>query len=361
MKRVAFLMTFLFAIFILSCGNSVVSGSDDTDAQEQSDADDEIVDEMVDEMVDEVVDEVSDEDGSDTGFNPDDPGYSVVFTVSPLAFMGNDMGIAAGGISISAREDFGKEEDSFPAIDSCEFRAKVEHVKECLSSDDCAPEQVCEPDTNASGDPIANSDRCVTKNPALDVGPVTIAGFNSGPITFVFQGADKGYAQEGSGEAEIDMSLIAFNTEYTLVGEAETVDDLGRFEGTSYMPERFIITEPVTVAGTSFPFMVIKNKTAFSLKWTGTDGKTPVNITLTGENGSLVCQVNDDGEFTVSEADMMPLLLAADQDMVGMKIPSNQLEVQKISKGVVSGDGVTRGELETSVLFMTMVSPGEEG
>ena len=354
MKRVAFLMTFLFAIFILSCGNSVVSGNDDADEQEQSDADNEIVDEMVDEATDEVVDEVSDET-ADEDVAPPPEGYTVVFTIGGMFLMGSPITLATGLVRAVAREDLIPDGEETITGECVFSEGQPAAVKTCDSDADCPEDQRCRPRLS-NGDEIPNSDRCITLDRvSLDVGPITISGFTSGTETFLFEPNDKVYKLNGEGDGKVDASLMAYDVDYVVTGsETPTAEGLGQFGATGHLSLQLELTEPATIPGGMMPGIPIDPAEDLHLKWTASDEELLVSINLTGETGYIACRVADTGELTVSKDLLSQMTFAT-----GFMAMQNTLEMIRHTKVPFTGDGVKAGTLDMEQRFLISMTPPE--
>ncbi len=350
----------LAAALLCACENEKKSAKDDVtpaDADAAIDDDLLVADATPDETIDETVDEIPDEVPDVDGFNPDDPGYNIFFQIMTMEVFGQQMAMAFGVIMKTAREDLEpEEEEAEQELDTCVFLAGTEEpTPSCTSKEDCAPEQECLPETDNNGNPIAGTERCVTPNrESLDRGPVTITGFNGGPATFLYEPNDQVYKKDGTGDGSIDAALLAFNTTYELSGAGQ--DDLAAFSGAIFMPPALALVSPEATTGGSLPFptVTIDPSIDLTVQWAEANPGGVLDLTVTGEQGSVVCRVNDDGEFTVP-ADLLSQITFG----TGFNAMANNLILDRKYSEPMSGATVTAGTFNTEEMVMYIINAAQ--
>jgi len=276
----------------------------------------------------------------DAGFNEAKPGIQIVFTVGSITMMGQVMGIAAGIVWPSAREDFVVTDagTSGPALDTCEVVSSTTPTPQCATKADCAPEQECVQDTDSNGSPIAGSEHCETPRTPMNVGPFTVDGFVGGPLTFNYN-----TSQSGSYTATSDGSLPAgsftFDADYVLRGNGDPAQGLGRFGGTFHLPADMQITSPpIGQSPLGTPLIKIDPDKDLHLEWTGSNPQGTVTINMSSISSSITCLVKDDGAFDVP-ADLVALV---SQGGIAFW---HILELQRNGYGKLCGEGVTSSDV----------------
>jgi carbon monoxide dehydrogenase subunit G len=278
----------------------------------------------------------------DGNFDPADPGYQMFFDLGTIFAVGTLIPVGVGGFWIRAREDSDPSDPPQLELDQCGLPSAP--VQKCTSNDDCAPEQQCQPDTNAAGQAIAGSEHCQTPRTNVDVGPFTMTGFVGGPLEFSYQATNNGsYTIPGQGT--ISASLFAFDTEYTFSGEGDGAL-VGAYSGHIYMPVQLTLTAPTPI---TLPIglvgLEIDSQADFALQWAGTSADEEVTITLAGGGGggvapsSITCRVRDDGDFTIP-ADVVKQITFSNTAML------NALTIERHRHGVAEGQGVTASRID---------------
>ncbi len=289
------------------------------------------------------------------GFNPENPGYNIMFQIMTMDIFGQQQsGMAFGVFMKTAREDLIPAEETSVPVDTCEFRTAVTNTPTCATKEDCAPEQECVPDTDRDGKPVAGTEHCATPNRAsLDMGPVTISGFAAGDQTFAFEPNDKIYKLNGTGDGSIDLALLAYGVPYTLNGAGK--DDLGAFTGTMNFYQQLQLTAPEKQPGSgsiplpSIPVELTKD-TLFT--WSGANPGGTIQMTISGKQGSVFCNLNDDGEYTV------PLsLISQIQWGTGFEAMGNMFLIERKNSGTITGGNVTVGSFTAQQMINIMISP----
>ncbi len=355
--RRAMTVLFFVVLLVLACENEKKTVDYDTvvtDTVGGADGDtlitDEVADEAADEMSDEAADEPTDDDG---GFDPEHPGYNVFFQIMTMEVFGNPMAMAFGLIMKTAREDLETTEEEKPEVDTCVFVAGGDTpTPSCTSKDDCAPEQECLPETDNNGKPVPGTERCVTPNrESLDRGPVIIEGFVGGPATFLYEPNDKVYKLNGTGDGSIDMALLTFNATYELSGEGQ--DDLAAFSSSVFLPPSLALVSPEPTTGGTLPFptITINPSADLTIEWAEPNPDGTMDLTVTGEQGSVVCRVKDDGEFVVP-AD----LLSQVQFGVGFNMMANNLILDRKYTEPMTGSSITAGTFNTEEMVMYIIN-----
>jgi hypothetical protein len=268
-------------------------------------------------------------------------------SLGALTMMSQPMELAAAGFMPGAREDW-EPDDPEPEIplDTCVAADPPTPTPHCTSKDQCAPEQDCLPDTDSNGQPIAGTEHCVTPRDAIDVGPLTVTGFTTGPIELAYNAGQNGaYTPDGTGDGQIDPGTLAFDTTYTFEGAGSPPYELGPFSGEVAMPAALAITAPAMVELPGLPGMMglsVNPNEDLLLQWTGgsAGGILQLNLSAAQGNGLPVnCRVSDDGEFTVPAA----MVQAAE---LGDFAFFNMMTIDRVSPpGTVSGQGLTPSDI----------------
>lgn len=356
MARTMWLFLGLFAALVAACDNDTKKSAIDEDlvADEQEATDeDTVIPDKTEETPDLAQDEILFPD-TDGGFDPENSGYNIFFQIMTMDVFGQVSGMAFGLFLKTAREDLVVEEEELLALDTCVFEAGGETpTPSCTSKDDCAPEQECLPETDNNGNPIAGSDRCVTPDrESLDRGPVTITGFTGGPATFAYEPNDKVYKKDGTGDGSVPVDILAFDATYELSGEG--MDDLAAFSASVYFPPALKLTAPEPHDGTALPIPAITVDTTkdLTVTWDGADPDGTIEVSMTGESGSVVCRATDDGSFTIP-ADLIGQITFG----TGFGAMANNLILDRKYSEKMEGKSVTAGSFDTEQMMMIMVEP----
>ncbi len=276
----------------------------------------------------------------DAGFNETDPGIQIQFTVGSISMMGQAMGIAAGIVWPSAREDFAVTDAgaATQALDTCEDVSSTTTTPQCVTKADCAPEQDCVQDTDSSGSPITGSEHCETPRTPMDVGPFTVDGFDGGPLTFSYNTAQSG-AYTATSDGSLPAGSFAFDADYVIRGNGDPKQGLGRFRGTFHLPADMQITSPPIGQSTlGTPLIKIDPNKDLHLEWTGSNPEGTVTINMSSISGSITCLVKDDGAFDVP----VEFVKLVSQGGIAFW---HMLELQRNGYGKMCGEGVTSSEV----------------
>jgi len=352
LKKLLLILSISVLIFGVSCENSTNTKKNDNEIVDET-LDEEVADETVDE-----VEEVQDDDVVE-GFNPEDPGYTVDFIFLDSAMMGNPMVAIMGYVMKAAREDLDKEDVVDTALDTCVFGESIPSVPECESDADCAPEQKCVPDYDDSGNPEPGTEHCATPDrESLDIGPIIVSGFSSGPQTFLFEPNDAVYKLDGQGDGSVDPALMTYDVEYSLSAENPTPEDLDPFNATYKMPVALKLTSHETVAGQMGDAIIIDTTKPVKFEWTGNGGEGYVEINITAaanmnEQVSVSCKVIDDGEFEIPAGITSQLVFGTGQFAAMM----NMLIMTRHAEGPMAGESITTGTLSAEQMIMMNVTP----
>ncbi len=293
----------------------------------------------------------------DAGFVEEDPGISLSFTVQNIDILGQPNAISYALVLPAAREDFSAGEgggEDVP-IDTCVPVESSQPTPECATDDDCAPEQVCVPEYDSDNQPIEGSEHCVTPRDPLDVGPLGVYGFDNEWTTFAYNPGESGaYTYPGAGAQLADPSVIAYDTEYIVIGQGDEAQGLGACWGHFYMPAQLEITSPPFVDTQTGPAIEVDTTQDLTLEWSGSNPDGIVRIDLEGgaiaDSGTPhVCVVEDDGEFTIP-ADVLQQL------GLGAIAFFNMWTISRSGSGEICGDGVSVGWIGGSqqVMFSVM-------
>jgi len=354
MRHVAALCFVTAVLLFCSCENSSQKSTGDgdsvTDIDVSAEDEDSIVAE-VEESPDLTQDDLlPDEDGAgETDF-----GYNVFFQVMTIHVFGQPMAMAFGLVMKTAREDLDPEEETHLPVDTCEFDSGETETPtpECVSDEECAPEQRCLPDTDNNGNPIAGTESCKTPDrESLDRGPVIITGFVGGPAIFLYEPNDQVYKKDGTGDGSIDIALLAFGIDYSLAGDGQ--GDLKPFSGEIFMPPSLELTYPELTTGGSLPFPTanIDPTKDVLIQWAEPNPTGEMDLTLTGESGSVICRVADDGEF------IMPAELVSQITFgTGFNVMANNIILDRKFSSPMAGGSVTAGMFATEEMVNVMVN-----
>ncbi len=361
MKKLWLVLTLVCVFVLSSCGGNdktpeKIEDPDSEQQEEVSDASDADISDEPAETDEEPADQEPEENTNPENFDPENPGYFVDFTILDFNAANQPTTAATGYFMKAAREDLnphaGIDEST---LDTCTFGESIESVPQCATKEDCAPEQVCVPETDSNGNEIANSEHCETPDrESLDVGPIMVAGFNGGPYQFAFEPGDKAYKLNGTGDGTIPAEMIAYGVDYTISGENMLPDDLDSFSATFTMPPSFVISEPVPQPNASGGFGDIINVTPgvpLTLKWTGNNGHGYIDVNFVvmkglGNQVSITCRMIDDGEFTIPAEFTSEMQLSGGnsgnpfEEMFGMM---NIITVNRHVEVKISGKGITAG------------------
>ncbi len=237
------------------------------------------------------------------GFDPDNPGIRVSLSIGRTLMLGQAVAVAAGSFTKTGREDlFADATDDAIPFESCVEQAQA-HTPSCSVDTDCAPEQHCVLATNARGEDIADSEHCETPKTPFDVGPMTVTGFVSGPLTLSYNAEQNGgYTSEG-GDGTIDPGELNYDTTYNFSGDGDAAQGLGAFSGQIHLAPQLVLTQPdITNIGAGPQGIEVNDSQDLVLTWDGSDPGAEVKISLSGatlgsENHVIVCQTHDAGHF----------------------------------------------------------------
>ncbi|MBI5502432.1 MAG: hypothetical protein HY907_19470 [Deltaproteobacteria bacterium] len=275
-------------------------------------------------------------------FDPDDPGMHSFFLVAEVFMMGTAIDTAAGGFLPAAREDFNRDDPpgEIP-LDSCRLAGSGPAIRECTTAADCAPEQQCNPETDASGNPIPDSGVCETPRETVDVGPFTCTGFATDQ-TFQYNPAQSG-AYTSTADGTLPPGLLELGATYDCAGDGDPATGLGRFRGTIFLPAELELTSPPSAIGPGgFPLVDVDPSVDLVLAWSGGDGASELSVNLTGGTGTVECRLLDDGAHTIA-AD---LVTAAGLGNIPF---FNIMELRRERWGLACGEGLTDAEWTSTV------------
>lgn len=361
-------LTFALAIafFATACGGNSTHTEEPADSEPANDSDQTEEPAETDEEPVEEPDDQPAENTTPENFNPENPGYFVEFIIADINMANQPQTLATGYFMKAAREDLnphaGVDESTF---DTCTFGESIENVPQCTSKADCAPEQDCVPSYDSqSGQAIANSEHCETPGrESLDVGPITVSGFNGGPYQFAYEPGDQAYKLNGTGDGTIPAEMIAYGVDYTISGENMLPDDLDSLSATFSMPPSFAILEPVPQPNASGGFGDIINVTPgqpLTIKWVGNNGLGYIDVNFMVmkslmEQVAITCRMVDDGEFTVPAEFTSEMQLSQGDsgspfgDMLGMM---NMITVNRHVEAPITGKGITAGTFSAEQMVL---------
>lgn len=334
-----FTVLLIVSAFLVSCSNSESKTEADVIANDNAIAETDDFTAVDEDTVvpDSTEAEIADNDAV-SGFNPDNPGYNIFFQIMLIDFV-QPSAMSFGTIMKAAREDLNPSDTANkPPLDTCVFETTQTQTPTCTKKEDCAPEQECVPSYDNNNKPIAGSEHCETPGRvSLDMGPMTVTGFTTSPQTFAFEPNDKVYKLNGTGDGSIDIALLAFGAEYTVTFPGK--DDLGAFTGTATFQPKFALTfPPTTLNQFQMPVITTDKTQDLVIKWDGSNPGKTMDFTMAGKNGSVVCNVSDDGEFTVPKDLFSQLELGTGMEAFGNMITISRKDSQKIT-----GENVTAG------------------
>jgi hypothetical protein len=278
----------------------------------------------------------------DAGFDPDAPGIQMMFNVASVLMMGMPVETAMGAFLPGAREDFAAREEWEVPLDEC-VAGSEPPIHECDTNADCAPEQECRPETDASGNPIEGSGVCTTPREPLDVGTFDATGFAEGvTLTFTYNPGSNG-AYTASADGTLPSGTLGYDTDYVFQGAGDPEEGLGPFAGTVEFPAQIEVTAPPLVPGPmGYDILEIDPTADLALEWSGGDAAAEgtVTLTLSGRSGAVTCRARDDGTFTIPGETVASVGLG---DMAFLNI----LELRRERRGIVCGEGITSGDIAT--------------
>ena len=356
MKKL-FLVSFLFLfLVVISCDNTTLEKLDHDPVPDENEVVDDVEfpdEEEYEETPDEEEDEIVE-------FDPDDPGYTVEFVFLDMFMMGEPMNMIVGYVMKTAREDLKEDEKTVSQpLNTCVMGESAPRVPECYSHEDCAPEQECHPRTDRDGNPIPDSERCITPDrESLDVGPIIISGFADGPQTFLYEPGDQVYKLNGQGDGSVDPSLMTYSTDYGLYAENPTPPDLDSFSGEFYLGSKLELTSHQVVQGDMFPGIQLNVHEPMTFTWTpsGMDGVVEINISAAQNLNNVVnvsCLVEDNGEFTIPH-EFASQLIFGSGPMVSM---INMLTISRDSSSYISGETISSGKIGLDQILLVNIIP----
>lgn len=280
------------------------------------------------------------------GFDEDEPGFFASFDLGVTLMMGQRFGFVAAFFEPAAREDWCKEEASSIPLGTCiEVDPKDSPAPQCSSDDQCSPDQKCVPRKN-NGSAIPCSEHCETPRSPMDIGPLEVSGFATGPMTFVADPQQSnGYIAQGN-NGTIPASSFAFDTTYEFGGEGDSEQGIGAFQGQVELGPELLLTSPPLEDGSGpfpLPAIAVDPEQDLVLAWSGSVDGGEVSLELTsadmgGTRGHIKCRVSDTGTFTIPKEKVKALDL-------GDTAFFNNLNLERIVKGTVSGEGIARGQV----------------
>lgn len=336
-RSLLFLMTFLFIACSESSSEEGDAGPSDSgnDASTGSDSDsDTDADGDADSGVDAYVPPCED---TDAGFDEEEPGINMMFQMGMIQMLGQNMALAIGSFMPSAREDFDVAETTRQIeLDTCVESVTVDPVPSCTTNDDCAPEQQCLPENDPdTGEPIAGTESCVTPRDLMDVGPFTVTGLGTGPITLAYNASQNG-GYMATADGTLDPTSVVYDKTYVIRGDGDPAQGLGNFHGSIYIPEALAITSPEPIMSEmGTPMIELTPGEDLHLEWTGSNPEGTITINMSSIGGSISCLARDDGSFDIP-ADMVEIA------GTGGIAFWHMLEVSRFGYGEVCGDGLTR-------------------
>lgn len=291
---------------------------------------------------------------SEEGFDPDAPGHLANFDLGLTLMMGQRFGYVAAFFEQAAREDWCKEAASTIPLGTCVIvDPKAAPAPACSTNADCAPEQECMQRVN-NGSAVPCSEHCATPRMPIDIGPVEVTGFTSGPMTLTADPSQSnGYIPPGDGT--LAASEFAFDTTYVFEGEGDSEQGIGAFQGQIKLGPELVITSPELVASGGFglPAIEIDTEQPLTLEWSGSVDGAEIMLELSasdwgGPRGHVKCRLNDSGGVVLTQ-DILKDVNLGDEPFL------NNLNIERIVKGTVSGEGITRGEVTSrQVLLVNM-------
>jgi hypothetical protein len=375
LETIAFGLTVVIAAACSSSGTEGDAGTDETtdtttttdapqDALHEPDAEDAPDDTGTDPAPEPVIDvswDIPDSIGDgypcpspEDGFDETEPGINMMFMLSSVTMMGMDVGMAVGSFMTTAREDFDAGSSSDIPLDTCVVGESAPSEPECETDADCAPEQVCLPETDDAGEPIPDTERCVTPREPLDLGPFTVTGFNEGPLEFQYNPGQQGaYTATISADGQLDPALLAYDCTYLVEGEGDESVGLGPIMGLLDVPPYLELTSPeATVNAMGLPEISVDVTSDLELEWNGASGEGTLLISLAGMGGGVTCLASDDGAFTVP-ADMVEAAGLGDFSFFNMLTLTHEVP------GLICGEGLTVSDAKYSQVVMYNVAKAD--
>jgi hypothetical protein len=289
----------------------------------------------------------NDNEAPDNEFDPENPGYNIELNFIEMNLESKN-NMVIGFVMKTAREDISSGKTEFPDnLDTCKIVKDTIYTPECGSDEDCALEQKCLPMEDYSGNPIANSERCVTPDrESMDVGPIKVSGFSSGTETFLFEKDDTVYKLNGEGDGSIEEDMIAYNSEYVVSANDPTPADLGSFSGRFNMGNELKLTSHTVTDGK------ININTTQPLKFSWTPGGKGgyIRINVFTADAEVECFVKDNGEFTIPDEFSSKL-------KYGNFYYENMLSMSRSYESKISGENVTVGTIshEQMIIYFIVV------
>lgn len=361
MKKVFICLLILaFSCLFLACNSDGMNadgdypqynpdGDNDDDTSETSEEDSEVTE-------DGDLDEETAQEEEIAEFNPENPGISTTFSVIYIETMGQAMEMSVGTFTPATREEFKPVEEAKELpIDTCFFlNSSDEEQNECETDADCAEEQICHTDDETG------VKSCRTEIEALDVGPITVSGFETGEKEFAYNAGQSGaYTENGAGDGSLEAGSIAFDTTYTVTGEGDESQGLGSFTGSVYAPGLITITKPeMTTNAMGMPALPIDNTSDLLLEWDGSgnpDNTFTIMLTGTSDTGdsfTISCHLSDDGSHTI-EKSLIEKLPFSSNPLYAM---GSMFVIQNESYGEIKGDGITRSQMMFSQMTTIFLS-----
>jgi len=292
-------------------------------------------------------------------FDEEDPGMRITFTLGDVVAMDTKLALAVAMVTPTAREDFEWGGDDEVPLDSCEVVGDEAPVPECGGPEDCAPEQECVPEYD-DGNPVPGTEHCETPREPMDVGPITIDGFEGGSLDLSYNPEQSGAYTTSGGDGTIDPALLAYDADYIIEGAGSPDAGIEDIHGEMHMPAALELTSPELVTtAMGMPAVEVQSGQTLALEWTqGADPDGFLEITLgggttSGDSGSIICRVADDGSFEipagmVAEAHLGPMAML------------NVLMMKRHGSGQLCGDGLTsQGVWVEQVLVLYAVAVEE--
>ncbi len=286
-----------------------------------------------------------------------DPGVHVFLEMASVSMMGRPSELAVAGFMPAAREDFESAEEDLLPLGTCLVLDAVEPPSpECMTDADCYPEQECQPRYDGRGRPIPDSERCVTPRELMDVGPFTMTGFNSGPLTFEYNpGQDGAYTTMEPGDGRLPSGEMDYETTYVFEGEGDISKGIGHFHGELMVGSNLQLMEPPTVEILGLlPAIEVDPNRPLHLMWAGDDPEEQLNISLSGgsfsaEGATIECRVSNNGSFIIPQA----MVEAAG---LGDLAIFNMLTLETSKRGWVEGEGIEFHDVKMRQTFSINVS-----
>lgn len=285
------------------------------------------------------------------GFNEDEPGFIANVDLGVSLMMGQRFGFVAAFFQEAAREDWCKEAEWSVPMGSCAIVDPEDApAPQCSSNDQCSPEQECVPRMR-DGSPIACSEHCSTSRSPIDIGPLTVKGFESGPMDLVAD-PDQGNGYIPPGNGTVPASEFVFDTRYEISADGDASQGIGALQGHIDLgPELAIVSPPMAAAGGfGLPAIEVDPEQDLVLEWSGSVAGGEVTLELTAADfgasrGHIRCRTSDTGSFTIP-AEMVKALNLGDESFL------NNLDMKRIVKGSLTGEGITRAEVTAQQVLL---------